>query len=139
MQAKKKENAFSIPLIILFLIALLSAPFIVLYVLNNGNPYERYLVNKHVPKHLEDLGYEEEDFVQQNFVTPNYTINKSVYQGHYLVIFKDEPELKYLYGVTKWGKKVVQFCEKETFTIEEVTEKTKHSEDKCIGYLDNRW
>jgi hypothetical protein len=61
------------------------------------------------------------------------------------VIFKDEPQLEYLYGLTKKGKSVVQFCEKNKVMdrngiryVEQTIDKTNHSESECIGYLDNR-
>ncbi|MBP3950236.1 DUF3139 domain-containing protein [Bacillus sp. YZJH907-2] len=120
-----------------------SIPFAFIYVLNNGNPYERYLANKYIPSHLEDMGYGEEDILKQLYIETKHSINNNVYHGHYKVIFKDEPQLEYLYGVTKNGKNVVQFCEKETLITsntyaEMTTEKTIHSEQECIGYLDNR-
>ena len=98
-----------------------------------------------MPAHLERMGYTDEDMVEQRMIAPKHGVNHSVYHQHYMVIFKDEPQLEYLYGVTKKGKKVVQFCEKNNVmdlngarSVEYTTEKTKHSESECIGYLDNR-
>lgn len=73
----------------IFLLFIISAPFVFIYILNNGNPYEAYLVNKHVPRHLESLGYEEDDLVVQSFIVPKHTINKSVYHGHYNIDIND--------------------------------------------------
>ena len=83
-----------------------------IYLLNNGNPYHNYLVNKYVPAHLEQLGYTDEDIVEQHIIAPKSAANHSVYHPRYMVIFKDEPQLEYLYGLTKKKKNVVQFCEK---------------------------
>lgn len=129
----------------MILIGIVSIPFVMIYLLNNGNPYHNYLVDKHIPAHLEQLGYTDEDIVEQHIIAPKHGVNHSVYQQHYMVIFKDEPQLEYLYGLSKKGKNVVQFCEKinvldrngarsEEYTIE----KNNHSESACIGYLDNR-
>ncbi|MFV8830561.1 DUF3139 domain-containing protein [Alkalihalobacterium sp. APHAB7] len=137
-----KKNVVIIILTIVFL-GMVSIPFAFIYVLNNGNPYHKYLVHKYIPSHLEEMGYSDEEILKQSYMETKHTINNSVYHGHYKVIFKDEPQLEYLYGVTKRGKNVVQFCEKETLITsntygEMTTEKTNHSEKKCIGYLDNR-
>ncbi|MCM3716467.1 DUF3139 domain-containing protein [Halalkalibacter oceani] len=125
-------------------IGLVAAPFAMIYLLNNGNPYHNYLINKHIPAHLEQVGYTEDDIVKQHRIEPKHGINRTVYHAHYRVIFQDEPQLEYLYGLTKKGKNVVQFCEKNTLIDgvahygEPTTEKTAHSEEECIGYLDNR-
>lgn len=132
-------------LIVSGIIGLVSIPFVMIYLLNNGNPYHNYLVNKYVPAHLEQLGYTDEDIVEQHIIAPKSAANHSVYHPRYMVIFKDEPQLEYLYGLTKKEKNVVQFCEKikvvdknggryEDMTIE----KTNHSESECLGYYDNR-
>ena len=114
--------------------------FVTLYLINNGNPYHKYLVNKYIPAHLEQLGYTDEDIVDQHMIAPKHGVNHSVYHEHYMVIFKDEPQSEYLYGLTKKGKNVVQFCEKRkrNYYEEDTIEKTNHSESKCMGYLDNR-
>lgn len=136
MFTKKKFLIISLSMIVLI-------PIVVVYILNNGNPYEEYIVNKNVPAHLEKMGYTDEDIIKQSYVQPKHTINSDFYHGHYMVVFKDEPHLEYLYGVTKEEKKVVQFCEKETLIDENMygemtTEKTIHSESECMGYLENR-
>ncbi|WP_343031591.1 DUF3139 domain-containing protein [Metabacillus lacus] len=124
---------------VVFFLGLISIPFAFLYVLNNGNPYERYLVSKYLPTHLEELGYSDEDILNQSYIETKHSINNSVYHGHYRVVFKDEPHLEYLYGVTRGRKNVVQFCEKEILISgERTTDKNNHSEKNCIGYLDNR-
>lgn len=124
-------------------IAILLAPFAFLYVLNNGNPYERYWVEGKVPEHLEAQGIKIEDIEYQSAVAPKHLINNNFYHMHYVVVFKDEPKLEYLYGVKKWGKDVVQFCEKEQVEdgnhyIGTTTKKTKHSEETCAGIYENR-
>ncbi|ATP42404.1 hypothetical protein CSE16_08335 [Solibacillus sp. R5-41] len=127
------------------IIGIFSFPFITIYLLNNGNPYHNYLVNKHIPAHLEHLGYTNEVIIEQHIIAPKSSANHSVYHQRYMVIFKDEPQLKYLYGLTKKEKNVVQFCEKinvmdrnGTRSEEMTIEKTNHSESECLGYYDNR-
>ncbi|MFC0561525.1 DUF3139 domain-containing protein [Halalkalibacter alkalisediminis] len=136
------KKLFIIILSIIF-IGIVLVPIVTIYFLNNGNPYEKYIVNKYIPAHLEKSGYTDDDIIKQSYIQPKHGINNSVYHGHYMVVFKDEPQLEYLYGVKKRGKKVVQFCEKKTLIAENTyqdmtTEKTNHSEKECIGYLDNR-
>jgi len=120
----------------------LMVPVSFLYVLNNGNPYTKYINNRYVPAHLKEKGYNKNDFKEANYVEFKYLINKDFYQGEYMVIFKDEPNLTYYYGVTKKGKEVKQFCEKDILLKDGVTDllkdKTKHSEEQCISSLENR-
>lgn len=116
---------------------------VAVFILNNGNPYEKYIVNKKVPAHLQKMGYTDADIIEQSYIQPKHTINNSVYHSHYKVVFKDEPHLEYFYGVTKKDKKVVQFCEKDTVIAdhtygEMTTEKTIHSENECLGYLEKK-
>lgn len=124
----------------IIIIGIFSFTFVTLYLINNGNPYHNYLVNKYIPAHLEQLGYTDEDIVEQHMIAPKHGVNQSVYHEHYMVIFKDEPQSEYLYGLTKKGKNVVQFCEKRksNYYEEDTIERTNHSESKCMGYLDNR-
>jgi len=134
---KLKRKTLKKTIIAMLLVAtVLVTPMIVIYFLNNGNPYHRYLVNKYIPKHLEEQGYSDSDIAEQRYVDPKHTLNRKVYHGHYLVVFKDEPELQYFYGVTKFKKDVVQFCEKSGKNNESVTEKTHHSESECIDQFD---
>lgn len=125
--------------IVLFI---LSAPFILLYVLNNGNPITKYMVHRYIPAYLENQGYTKDDMQNAHYVEPKYIINKDYYHGHYMVIFKDEPEITYYYGLSKRGKKVKQFCEKDELLPNGVTdineESTKHSEQDCVFSLENR-
>lgn len=59
-----------------------------------------------------------------------------------MVIFKDEPDVTYYYGITKKGKQINQFCEKDKLTFngdtDSVETETKYSEKKCVNSLDNR-
>jgi len=120
----------------------LLVPVSFLYVLNNGNPYTKYIISRYVPAHLKEKGYNKNDFKENNYGEFKYLINKDFYQGEYMVIFKDEPNLTYYYGVTKKGKEVKQFCEKDILLKDGVTDllegKTKHSEEQCISSLKNR-
>ena len=136
----KKKIRWSVLVIIVLIIV--AVPFSFLYVLNNGNPYTNYITDKKVPKYLEEKGYTENDIEESHYVEPKHMINKDFYHGHYMVIFKDEPEITYYYGITKKGKHVKQFCEKDKLSSDGVTNiiesETKHSEEKCINSLDNR-
>lgn len=124
---------------VLALVIVVAVPFGVLYVLNNGNPYTKYIANKKVPIYLEEKGYTENDIEELHYVEPKHTINKDFYHGHYMVIFKDEPGVTYYYGITKKGKQVKQFCEKDTLPFYSVEEsEIKHSEVKCSNSLNNR-
>ncbi|MEC1067972.1 DUF3139 domain-containing protein [Priestia megaterium] len=112
------------------------------YVLSNGNPYTKYINNNHVPTYLNQKEYTKNDIKEMDYVEPKYLINKDFYHGHHMVIFKDEPTMTYYYGVTKKGKEVKQFCEKDVLLKDGVTDltvdKTKHSEKKCVSSLKNR-
>lgn len=127
---RNKWIAISVPLLIIIV-----TPIVAIYFLNNGNPYTKYLANKNVPVYLEEQGYTENDIVESHYVEPKHVINNDFYQGHYMVIFKDEPEVTYYYGITKKGKTVKQFCEKDILysggIIDTTTKNTKHSEKDC--------
>ncbi|MEW9676082.1 DUF3139 domain-containing protein [Lentibacillus sp. L22] len=132
----KKGIWIAIGVILLIVIA---TPFVFIYLLNNGNPYTKYLANKNVPVYLEEQGYTENDIEESHYVEPKHGINSDFYHGHYMVIFKDEPEVTYYYGITKKGKQVKQFCEKDILSSDGITdtieENTKHSEKDCSKSL----
>lgn len=132
----RKGLAFVISIILILVIV---TPVVFVYVLNNGNPYTKYLANKHVPLYLEEKGYREVDIEDAHYVEPKHVINREFYQGHYMVIFKDEPNVTYYYGINKKEKLVKQFCEKDILSSDGVTdlseEKTKHSEKDCSNSL----
>ncbi|PGK51818.1 hypothetical protein CN918_28920 [Priestia megaterium] len=138
---KEKRNVIKwVVISAVILIFLVPAGFI--YVLNNGNPYTKYLANKYIPEHLEEQGYKKSDMKVSSYGEPSYLINQKYYHGHYMVIFKDQPKMTYYYGLSKRGKKVVQFCEKDVLRKDGVTDgtekKTKHSEQKCDYAFKNR-
>ena len=134
-----KKDLFGLISIFVLIAAI---PLGLLYVLNNGNPYTKYLANKNVPVYLEEKGYTENDMERSGYTEPKHLINKDYYQGHYMVVFKDEPDTTYYYGIEKKGKQIKQFCEKDRLSAEGVTDiaegETKHSEESCINSLDNR-
>lgn len=99
----------------MIILIIVLVPFGFFYVLNNGNPFTNYIADKNVPKYLEEKGYTENDIKESHYVEPKHIINKDFYHGHYMVIFKDEPDMTYYYGITKKGKQVKQFCENEVF------------------------
>lgn len=135
----KKNILITLSLIILVIVAI---PLGFFYVLNNGNPYTKYIVDKNVPRYLKVKGYTEKEIKESHYVEPKHLINNDFYHGHYMVIFKDEPDTTYFYGITKKGKQVKQFCEKDRLSLEGVTNivdtETKHSEKSCVNSLDNR-
>lgn len=137
MKKHKGKITTSIIMLIMF-----GSPIVFFYVLNYGNPYEEYLVTKHVPKHLEEQGYSKADIKSQTFVLPKQLINKDVHHDHYEVVFKDEPDISYYYAVKVWSHEVVQFCEKEKNhkdgLVEPLNGKTLHSEKSCLDSYANR-
>ncbi|WP_232217780.1 DUF3139 domain-containing protein [Virgibacillus sp. SK37] len=48
-------------IISLILLTILASPFGIIYLLNNGNPYTKYIANKNVPQYLHEMGYLETD------------------------------------------------------------------------------
>lgn len=82
------------------------------------------------------------DIEESHYVEPKHIINNDFYHGHYMVIFQAEPDVTYYYGITKKGKLVKQFCEKDKLSSDGVTDivetETKYSEKKCGNSLDNR-
>lgn len=136
---KKKIIWFGIGLFTLIIVVI---PFGFFYVLNNGNPYTKYIADKNVPVYLEEKGYTENDIEELHYVEPKHIINNDFYHGHYMVIFQDEPDVTYYYGITQKGKLVKQFCEKDKLSSDGVTDivetETKYSEKKCVNSLDNR-
>jgi len=97
------------------------------------------MADKNIPEYLQEMGYTENDIEDAHYVEPKHTINREFYHGHYMVIFKDEPDVTYYYGITKKGKRIQQFCEKDKLSSDGVTETiedaTKHSEKNCANSL----
>lgn len=128
-----------IALISMALLIVIIIPLILFNVLTNGNPYTKYIVDKKVPLYLESQGYSDSHIEESYYIEPKHMIDSKFYQGHYMVIFKDEPQVTYYYGVTKEGKQVKQFCEKDKESSAGVTditeENTKHSEEQCANSL----
>lgn len=127
---------------ILIIVTIIASPLIAIYVLNNGNPYTKLLTSFYVPQAIEEFGYSEEDILRMEYFETKHVINKDFYHGHYLVIFKDEPNVAYYYGLKKRGKDVVQFCEHvrvdEQGFLRDRISGGAHSDKACISSLDNR-
>src|SRR5690625_5667782 len=104
----KKNIWIAISVTLLIVIAI---PIVSIYLLNNGNPYTKYLANKNVPVYLEKQGYTESDIVESHYVEPKHGKNRDFYDGHYMVIFKVETEITYYYGITNKGKNIKQYYE----------------------------
>ncbi|WP_079710334.1 DUF3139 domain-containing protein [Paraliobacillus ryukyuensis] len=135
----KKRILITLSLFILIVVAI---PIGFIYVLNNGNPYVKYIADKYVPEYLEEKGYTKDKIEESHYVEPKHIINKDFYHGHYMVVFKDETDTTYYYGITKDGKEVRQFCEKDVVSSDGVThiveDETNYSEATCVHSLDNR-
>lgn len=135
----KKQMFITMSLLVIIII---SIPMGLIYLLNNGNPYAKYMANKYVPEYLEEKGYTADEINDSHYVEPKHITNKEFYQGHYSVVFKDETDTTYYYGITKKGKEVRQFCEKDVLSSDGVTHtvknQTKYSEENCVNSLDNR-
>ena len=138
---KRKGSVILIGMVVLFF----SFPLVVLYVLNNGNPILKFIANTNIPVYLEEKGIKDDELMASHYVEPKHLINKDFYHGHYMVHFKDEPEVIYYYGVLKKGMKVRQFCERDLVpateqSIDYYDKKTpsKHLETNCVNSLDNR-
>lgn len=136
------KSKIVITVMTIFVIAVIALPIGFIYLLNNGNPYTKYIANKYVPVYLEEKGYADGEIKESHYVQPKHLINKDVYHGHYMVIFTDEPNTTYYYGITKKGKQVKQFCEKDVVLSDGATHivntKTKYSEKNCVNSLENR-
>ena len=122
----------------LFIASILLIPLGIFYIMNNGNPYTQYILNEKLPPYLEQREYSDEDILEQHTIEPKLIINKDYYQAHYMVIFKDEPDVEYFYGVKKSEKSINQFCEKNIIEEGYTTIKAKHSEEKCVSIYANR-
>ncbi|WP_102028940.1 DUF3139 domain-containing protein [Salirhabdus sp. Marseille-P4669] len=137
-----KREKISLIISLMVIIIIVAIPVYFIYSLNNGNPLHKYITNKYIPPYLEEKGYTDTDFQEIGYVQPKHTINNDFYHGHYMVVFKDEPDTTYYYGVTKKGKEVHQFCEKDRETSDGVNYSietgSKHSEETCINSLENR-
>ena len=138
----KKKIFRVIALSLSVLIIIIGITLSLFYVLNNGNPITKYIADKKVPTYLSEKGYAEEEINESHFIEPKHTINRKFFHGHYMVVFKDETDITYYYGITKIGNKVKQFCEKDKLTPAGITEivqdETKHSEKNCTNSL-NRY
>lgn len=75
-------------LLIILVVLIILIPIGGFYVLNNGNPYTKYLVNHYIPNYLDEKGYEEKDFKESSYVEPKHMINKDFYHGHYWLFLR---------------------------------------------------
>lgn len=126
------ERKWLFILITLLLIITLT-PFAVIYLMNNGNPYERYLLDKYIPPHLEKMGYTDQEILDAHYAEEKDSNNAEYYHGNYMVKFKEEPNVTYYYGLSKKGKHVVQFCERDDETTHTINGPSIHSESLCVN------
>lgn len=127
-----KERKWLFILITLLLIIVLT-PFTIIFLINIGNPYERYLLDKHIPSYLEKMGYTDENLIDAHYAKVSGLNNEDYYDGIYTVKFKDEPNMFYYYGLSKKGKNVTQYCKRYDGTKNTITGETKHSENDCVS------
>lgn len=120
-------------ILITLLLTIVLTPFTVIYLINNGNPYERYLLDKYIPSHLEKMGYTDRDILDAHYAEEKDSNNDDYYHGNYMVQFKDEPNITYYYGLSKKGKRVTQFCERDDGTTKLISSPTEHSENVCAN------
>lgn len=130
---------------LILIVVLVSMPFGLLYLMNNGNPIDRFIANRYIPGYLEKQGISANQLIDSHYVEPKHSINKDFYHGHYMVKFKNEPDMTYYYGVLKKGKEVKQFCERnwsystmKPIDYYEKKNKSKHLEKDCVNSLDNK-
>lgn len=120
--------------IVLFIIFLLME--------NTENPYTRHLATTFVPIYLEAKGYLQSDIAEAGYAEPQGAGQSGFYPGQYRVVFKDEPQTIYYYGITKRTKEVRQFCAKkkllENHTEQIIDQTTRNSEVNCVTVSENR-
>lgn len=136
MKLSKKLKRIILAVIVFFML-IIAAPFFLIFLLNFGNPYEEYFINKYVPVYLENRGYTEKQIIEQHDINQNTSSNKDYFHTQYMVKFKDEPDIEYYYGVRKTNKEVTQFCERYSDVYRDIKQPTKHSEENCVKYYDN--
>lgn len=133
--------------VIVFLLEILvSIPVTGFYMLNYGNPIHKPIANKYVPEYLKIHGYTDDQIMESHYVEPKHLINKDYYHGHFMVRFADEPGMTYYYGVSRNGKEVKQFCERdfqgstggEHIDYYDKRSDSKHLEQGCVYSLANR-
>lgn len=110
---EKFKNNFGLFFTIFVVIIVIGVPLGTVFAVSGGHPYSMYTISKEVSDHIEELGYTDDDLLESHYVNDTTLINDDYYEGCYQVIFKDEPEITYYYGVTKKNHKVCQFSEKD--------------------------
>lgn len=133
---KNTKNKPAILLISLVILILIAVPIAGLFIISDGHPYDMYMVNKAAAAHLENNGYTKDDILEAHYVHGSNLEEEDYYAGQYMVVFNDEPDITYYYGVSKENHHVAQIAEKdctlEDGTLKTTTNTTKHTEDHCI-------
>lgn len=99
-----------------------------------GNPFHSSLMEKATKKHLIKLGYNSDDLLE---VKASYSMKKDngIKRTRAFVIFKDEPEQKYVYIQREKKGEIQQSCsyfDTDTETYEsDYTHKRKHMVKDC--------
>ena len=133
---KKEKNKPALFLIFLVIFILVSVPIAGIFIISDGHPYEMYVIKKAAVAHLESNGYTEDDFYEAHYVQGSNIKNNDYYEGQYMVVFQDEPNITYYYGVSRKNRHVTQIaakdCTLQDGTIRTTTQTTKHTEAHCI-------
>ncbi|MGG3641299.1 HincII family type II restriction endonuclease [Bacillus gobiensis] len=128
---KKKKRTIVLSVSILALLGI----FLVVYTAINGNPISDYLMKRETKAYLLEQGYTEKE-ISNIEATYNLKHNTGRIKGTIAyVIFKDDPEERYLYIQWRETKQIQQHCEyydEQTKAWEkDYTEKRKHMDKKC--------
>ncbi|WP_028391185.1 DUF3139 domain-containing protein [Bacillus cihuensis] len=124
-------------ILLLFIGVIIGGPFLV-YDIFYGNPSRSLLMENATKKHLLKLGYNSDELLE---VKTFYSMKKDtgIKRTRARVIFKDEPEEKYVYIQYEKNREIQQGCSyfnTDTNAYEnEYTEKRKHMVRDCINTL----
>ncbi|MBA9029320.1 DUF3139 domain-containing protein [Peribacillus huizhouensis] len=124
-------------ILLLFIGVIIGGPFLV-YDILYGNPIRSLLMENATKKHLLKLGYNSDELLE---VKTFYSMKKDtgIKRTRARVIFKDEPEEKYVYIRYEKNREIQQGCSyfnTDTNAYEnEYTEKRKHMVRDCINTL----
>ncbi|UNL83198.1 DUF3139 domain-containing protein [Priestia koreensis] len=130
-----KLTSIILGIIVALCVMILTPVGYVIYALNNGDPYENYVLDKYVPSYLTEQGYEEKD-IKEKIIT-YLGGNDSYFESKYRVEFNDEPGVYYFYAVKLYGKQVSQLCFQESIydpsIKNHIPETGLHKEKNCTS------
>jgi len=123
--------------LLLFIGVIIGVPFLV-YDVFNGNPIRSLLMENATKNHLLKLGYNSDELLE---VKAFYSMKKDagIKRTRVHVIFKDEPEEKYVYIQREKNREIQQGCSyfnSDTNAFEsKYTNKRKHMVEDCTNTL----